>query len=161
MEAACLYLGFFAGMLWLAGLVYSISWIASHTLPQFQFNHNFKNSLQNIINHVDTPKWKEVQPFWTPIRISIDDPENPSITFCKLDFKTYGESPNSYPMFRDLVLMSKCGIGNSKTARLSEVKSDPNFQGIGGRYMDPKGFVFHESRVGSTLVANALGMIPS
>ena len=112
-----------------------------------------------MISQIDSPKWKEIQLFWTPIRIVIDDPNDPSITFCQLDFKTYGETPNSYPMFRDLVTMSQCGLGNSKTARLSEVKLDPNFQGIGGTFMDPSGFVFHESRVGSTLVANALGML--
>ena len=157
--AICLYFGFFAGMLWIAGLIYSIHWITSHTLSHFNFNSNIKSSLQNIIYLADAPHWDQIKPFWTPIHISLQDINDPTITFCKLDFKTYWEKPNSYPMFRDLVRMSNCGMGNMKTARLTEVKANPELLGEGGSYIAPTGFVFHESRVGSTLVANSLGNV--
>jgi hypothetical protein len=146
----CVYLGIIAACLWLGGIAYSITWIAS--LP---------NSLQRIASSGSTtpdgPNWSDVTSFWSPIKLNTMHPDDPIISFCRLDFKSYSQTPHLYPMFRDLVAVSKCGGSNSKTARLSVVKADPEFQGKGGHYLEPSGFVFHESRVGSTLVANALG----
>ena len=55
--------------------------------------------------------------------------------------------------------MSKCSSsGNTKSISLKdELEKDPNTR---GRFIPPTGFVFHESRVGSTLVANTLASNP-
>ena len=55
-------------------------------------------------------------------------------------------------MFRDLVAASKCGRG--KTGTLNELYEGLAAKGV--TPLKPSGFVFHESRVGSTLVANML-----
>jgi len=94
--------------------------------------------------------------FWTPIDIEISS--DPTVTLCKLDFKTYSESPHDTPMFKDLVDKSKCVGKNRRTPTLSvlmkEMATDPTPP------IPPTGFVFHEGRVGSTLVANLLGSNP-
>ena len=55
--------------------------------------------------------------------------------------------------------MSKCSSsGNTKSILLQdELEKDPTTR---GRVIPPTGFVFHESRVGSTLVANTLASNP-
>ncbi|KAL7429434.1 hypothetical protein ACHAXH_002757 [Discostella pseudostelligera] len=81
-------------------------------------------------------------------------------SFCKLDWKKYKKDPPSLPMFR--MLVSESGCDNRKnifTLDLAKVvrkirQYDKNNNDV--HAMPPTGFVFHESRVGSTLVANAL-----
>jgi hypothetical protein len=65
-------------------------------------------------------------------------------------------------MFKDFLSISNCFGGNSQHATLSslqqqvtEAKGTP-----AGRIVYPTAFIFHESRVGSTLVANLLGSDP-
>jgi hypothetical protein len=64
-------------------------------------------------------------------------------------------------MFRDFVSMSKCGPGNALSRKLSDVQG-PGYDSIYKPTekipipVGPTGFVFHEGRVGSTLVANLL-----
>ena len=84
---------------------------------------------------------------------------------CKLNFKEYFEGgPNKLPMFKDLLAASQCRGYNSKSMRLSEIKAEMKNEESQGRpkstMLTPSGFVFHESRVGSTLVANLLGSDP-
>jgi hypothetical protein len=65
-------------------------------------------------------------------------------------------------MFKDLVGVSKCVGSNRRRERLSvliqEIKDRPD--DLSSRVVRPSGFVFHESRVGSTLVANFLASDP-
>ncbi len=100
----------------------------------------------------------EISEFWTPVNILGDVDEDPQIQLCQLNFKVYNDAPHLFPMFKDLVKMSKCSGNNYKIEKLSvlkkEMKSNHN------DYLKPSGFVFHESRVGSTLVANLLGCDP-
>jgi hypothetical protein len=65
-------------------------------------------------------------------------------------------------MFRDLEGMSTCYGGNKKKEKLSVLLKDiESKKGTPeGRVIQPTGFVFHESRVGSTLVANTLASDP-
>ena len=44
--------------------------------------------------------------FYTPI--SIGDGSDPKVQLCKLDWTTYSEAPHKYPMFKDLIILSKC-----------------------------------------------------
>jgi hypothetical protein len=99
-------------------------------------------------------------PSWTPIDIDFSTAD-PLITLCKLDFKSYYDSPSSFSKFRDLVKMSKCVRSNKKIERLSKLKKImEQRKDTASYYLEPTGFVFHESRVGSTLVANMLASDP-
>lgn len=83
-------------------------------------------------------------------------------TFCKLHWDKYKMDPPSMPMFKMLVQESGCDRGeNLFTMDLADVagkldESENEEESMGISVMPPAGFVFHESRVGSTLVANAL-----
>jgi hypothetical protein len=114
--------------------------------------------------------------------ISIEFPEGHSLkddsytgiigVFCKLDFDKQKKEPNKYPMFRDLVHASGCNASNEirvdlgKAAELVRDHDTKVFQESynsgsdvslnGPSVLSLKGAVFHESRCGSTLVANAL-----
>ncbi len=61
-------------------------------------------------------------------------------------------------MFRDFVKISECKGDNHKQARMSVLLKEI----VDGAetVIQPTGFVFHESRVGSTLVANFLASDP-
>jgi len=74
--------------------------------------------------------------------------------FCALDWDSYKKDPSAFPMFRHLVNHS-CHSRNTFTYDLKKIvelaaeRSDV-------KVIKPTAFVFHESRCGSTLVANAL-----
>ena len=81
--------------------------------------------------------------------------------FCKLDWKKHKEDPSHIPMFRDLVAKSEdCSNGIRANLRsvIKSVKDYDNSEGFASdvKALKPAGFVFHESRCGSTLVANSL-----
>lgn len=82
--------------------------------------------------------------------------------FCFLDFTEYRKDPSSYPMFRDLVY-KQCKTHNSFTYDLHTiVKLATAYDTTAIRALEPSAFIFHESRCGSTLIANALtAMSPS
>jgi len=75
--------------------------------------------------------------------------------FCSLDWSKYKSDPSSIPMFKDLT--KHCNPQNTFTydlktiVNLATAMENPDIHA-----MKPSGFVFHESRCGSTLVANAL-----
>lgn len=102
---------------------------------------------------------KSMPEHWTPISME----GKSQLKLCQLDFKTYSAVPYTYPMFKDLLALSKCTeSGRSKTASikalLGEIVSAAGTRS--GRVVYPSGFVFHESRVGSTLIANMLASDP-
>lgn len=99
-------------------------------------------------------------PSWTPIAISGIASSDPTIELCKLDFQEYSKNPHLYAMFKDLVAKSRCTGTNRKSARLSALKAEIKAKPKESTYLEPTGFVFHESRVGSTLVANMLASDP-
>jgi hypothetical protein len=82
--------------------------------------------------------------------------------FCKLHWDKYKRDPPSLPMFRMLVEESGCNrkenlfaVDLAEIARkLGDRETVEELMGV--KVMPPAGFIFHESRVGSTLVANAL-----
>ena len=98
-----------------------------------------------------------VPSFWAPTDISGVEHGDPRVTLCKLKFDGYWRQPSKTPMFRDLQTASKCGKG--KSGRLGELYDDLERKGV--TPLEPAGFVFHESRVGSTLVANMLASVPT
>ena len=110
----------------------------------------------------DKPRWELEH--WTPISVKSFS-EDPKFQLCKLNFKAYSVGgPNKLPMFKDLLAASDCKGKNAKSMRLSEIKKEMASEEAAGKpaspMLAPTGFVFHESRVGSTLVANLLGSDP-
>mmetsp|Transcript_33824 Transcript_33824/g.60837 ORF Transcript_33824/g.60837 Transcript_33824/m.60837 type:complete len:475 (+) Transcript_33824:135-1559(+) len=89
-------------------------------------------------------------------------------SFCKLDWDQYKSDPPSLPMFKFLVSASGCDNRKNivtmdlatvvqKTReydKIREMRKTQNAEDV--HVIPPSGFVFHESRVGSTLVANSL-----
>lgn len=86
------------------------------------------------------------------------------LTMCRLNFREYSQNPHLYPMFKDLTCLSHCYGSNRKRVTLHDALETLKLAQIrGGTYSEvltPNGFVFHESRVGSTLVANTLASDP-
>lgn len=100
------------------------------------------------------------QEFWSPTDVDVS--HDPIITLCKLNFKAYSANPHLYPMFKDLEANSGCAGSNRRREKLSVLMKEIKDQAgtAGGNIIEPTGFVFHESRVGSTLVANTLASDP-
>ena len=110
-----------------------------------------------IENKIENINWNIN--FLTPFHV-IYNKENPIFYLCQLDFKSYSQSPHIYPMFKDLIQKSNCqkDIKSSYNDIIKEVQLYN--QTMKGKIIYPTGFIFHESRVGSTLVANLLGSDP-
>ena len=82
-------------------------------------------------------------------------------TFCHVDFYLHKADPTVVPMFRDLVAKSIHCSGEGKIrvdlqSIVDEARAIDAREDTATRSMEPAGFVFHESRCGSTLVANSL-----
>ena len=123
-------------------------------------NHISKLQARLEGEEIEEPKPDWSQEFWSPTDVDVSN--DPTITLCKLNFKQYSESPHLYPMFRDLEGNSNCFGNNRRREKLSVLMKEIADQTgtPGGRVIPPTGFVFHESRVGSTLVANTLASDP-
>lgn len=122
----------------------------------------FAGSSRRTPRPKDSVPWENrtgltVPRFWVPTEIAHIEHGDPRVTMCKLDFDSYWRNPTRMPMFRDLVGASRCGRG--KSGSLNSLVAGLAMRNI--RPIEPTGFVFHESRVGSTLVANMLGSIPT
>lgn len=109
------------------------------------------------------PDW-DVE-FWTPIDVEVSkSPATTMLTMCRLNFREYSQNPHLYPMFKDLTGLSHCNGANRKRqtlqSALDELKQNQAQGSTRGNVLQPNGFVFHESRVGSTLVANTFASDP-
>jgi len=86
--------------------------------------------------------------------------------FCKLKWEKHKKDPTSVPKFKDLVLNSPDCDNPMRVSFGSAVKAareyDTRIEKDGDEVpysIPPTGFVFHEGRCGSTLVANALAAV--
>lgn len=133
---------------------------AANELPPIDPQQYMQNGYERdpeLVKVVEThvPMSESIPKGFYPIEV-IGDLHNPmaeeqtKVVFCKLDTEMYSRDPSLTPMFKDLVKKSSCGGANTRTVSLRSVSS-MNSQ------LQPNGFVFHQSRVGSTLVANLLG----
>lgn len=131
------------------------SLFARHRRPLTEKVREWLPATHVVHSAAPKPPWEKK--FWTPIDVEMGG-SDPMVTLCKLDFKGYWESPHSYPMFRDLVELSACRGSNRRRENLSTLMKEikDNDGKASGAIVPPTGFVFHESRVGSTLVANTL-----
>jgi len=117
---------------------------------KMQLSEQVRESLPSLDGQA--PRWNDK--FWTPIDIEVS--QDPMVIMCQLDFETYSQTPHKFAMFRDLVTLSQCTGKNRRRERMSklisEVQSDRRL-----KVLTPTAFVFHESRVGSTLVGWCFG----
>lgn len=125
-----------------------------------------------------------------PRGLAVDGEESPldsaTVMMCVLDWATYRSDPTATPMFRDLLARSGCdkgaagkgarsagssAIGSVITVPFTELEAEYNKRGCRAAAAAaapsspvngcvPSGMVFHESRCGSTLVANMLAVLP-
>uniref|UniRef100_A0A7S1UB23 JmjC domain-containing protein n=3 Tax=Phaeomonas parva TaxID=124430 RepID=A0A7S1UB23_9STRA len=100
---------------------------------------------------------------WVPIEL---DTRLGRVTLCELSGKAmleHSRRPAETPMFKDLV-QKFCGRrGEGRRVVDLEVafrEAEHAAKNEGRELLLPTGFVFHESRVGSTLVANMLASVP-
>lgn len=87
------------------------------------------------------------------------------IQFCRLEHEKRAKDPPSYAMFRDLVRLSPCNdpafTRSYKVAEVERFLDAESKRSEGSVGVDsPAGFVFHQARCGSTLVANMLAKLP-
>jgi hypothetical protein len=133
-----------------------LSSLSAKNMPSL--SNKIRKWLPNELIETNEPDWDAK--FWTPIDLEVSRPcDNSIVILCQLDFRTYFLSPHKYSMFRDLVAISGCTGANRRRETLRKLKSD--IENDGSIILnEPTGFIFHESRVGSTLVANNLGSDP-
>lgn len=85
--------------------------------------------------------------------------------FCSINWQLHKSDPSSYPMFRDVVDHSDCPSGFTLDLKtVADMAREYDYKNIGKdditvRSLEPSGFVFHESRCGSTLVANSFAAL--
>eukprot|EP00730_Choanoeca_flexa_P007444 TRINITY_DN12335_c0_g10_i2.p1 TRINITY_DN12335_c0_g10~~TRINITY_DN12335_c0_g10_i2.p1 ORF type:complete len:756 (+),score=107.02 TRINITY_DN12335_c0_g10_i2:69-2336(+) len=86
-----------------------------------------------------------------PVATTIFNGDETRFDLCPLDFTTHAEKPWETPMFKDLV--ARCPMSKRMSRTVAQLKELPSLQ-------KPDGFIFHQSRVGSTLIANMLASDP-
>ncbi len=98
---------------------------------------------------------------YTPMSISFVD--NVAM-ICKIRYDLYHKKTALYSHFKELAKVSGCASSplffkkssNTRTLKLDKLlnsmKNDPEYV----KHLKPSGFIFHESRVGSTLISNML-----
>ena len=100
-----------------------------------------------------------MQPEFLPLDVDLKDGNSadPLVTMCDLatGMAKYSAAPHDYPKYRDVVSASKCGTTKS-TARLAALVGRVD----AATALAPTAFIFHESRVGSTLISNMLAADP-
>ena len=114
---------------------------------------------KEVMEGIETtePDWE--QKFWTPIDVEVSGQASTTmVTLCHLNFREYYQNPHLYPMFKDLTGLSHCNGNNRKRDTLANLLAE--LEKDASNVIKPNGFVFHESRVGSTLVANTLASDP-
>eukprot|EP00752_Nemacystus_decipiens_P004564 g4166.t1 len=83
-----------------------------------------------------------------------------TVHFCLMDIADYQQTPWKYPMAAMLQKKSLCNKSdNMRAFRLSTLRA--YMREHPDEFLEPNGFVYHETRTGSTLVANMLAHVPS
>ncbi len=98
-----------------------------------------------------------VMPVRIPIGVSLQGDHDLDLELCQFDMAPYHRNPEKFPMSKDLVKHFCAGERRREHKLASALAEDAG----AGKQLQPTGFVFHESRVGSTLVANMLASVPT
>lgn len=89
-----------------------------------------------------------VPPGYVPVRLGPPAGARTQVQLCRPDFAAYSREPWRYPMFRDLA--ATCSPADTIARTLQQLAMQ--FAAA----PPPAGLVFHQSRVGSTLLCNLL-----
>lgn len=97
-----------------------------------------------------------VMPIMYAMGVELQGDHDLDMALCQFDISPYHRNPEQFPMSRDLV-----GAFCSKNRLKHKLASVHAVDERAGKQLQPTGFIFHESRVGSTLVANMLASVPT
>ncbi|CAM9737212.1 unnamed protein product [Discosporangium mesarthrocarpum] len=81
------------------------------------------------------------------------------LRFCRVDIKSYQDQPWKYPMLPMLMKKSGCTSDKVRSFLLSDLRDYRAYHPE--EFLQPTGFIYHETRTGSTLVANMLAHVPT
>ena len=95
-------------------------------------------------------------PVKIPVGASLQGSNDLDLELCQFDMAHYHREPEHWPMSHDLVTHFCSARRKSHTLATERAKDKS-----AGAELEPSGFIFHESRVGSTLVANMLASVPT
>ena len=122
----------------------------------------FLSILHTLILCEDEKLWE-----YTPVSTSF---VSNSAVICKLRYDLYHKKTALYSHFKELLKVSGCSSGasslfakktsNTKIVKLDELLNSMNNDPDHVKHLKPSGFIFHESRVGSTLISNMLASDP-
>jgi hypothetical protein len=92
-----------------------------------------------------------------------------SVDFCEIDWTAYRKNPTAYPLNQDVIKASKCSFhANVANVKFSVLEAEYNARckssGSGAPsslLCEPAGIIQHEARVGSTLAANMMAVVPT
>lgn len=108
------------------------------------------------LNPSDLNDEELAMPVLIPVAVELQGDHDLDLTLCQFDITPYHRNPEQYPMSKDLI-MHFC----SEKRRSNKLASILAEDQTAGKQLQPTGFIFHESRVGSTLVANMLASVPT
>ena len=99
---------------------------------------------------------------WVPIATTErrygDEGVRWSVTLCLVDYDLYWREPHAISKFTNLQQKSGCGAASRRReVRLADAAREAR---AAAAPLRPSAFIFHESRVGSTLAANLLAAVP-
>ena len=100
---------------------------------------------------------------WVPIgvREEMVGAGGPSwrVTMCLVAWDAYWKAPHDFGKYKQVQQASRCGDSKrQRVLNLAEAAYDAKRRGAAP--LRPSGFIFQESRVGSTLLANILAALP-
>ncbi|CAM9096981.1 unnamed protein product [Pylaiella littoralis] len=113
---------------------------------------------------LDTIDLDDVQEgyIWIPVSLQKFDPStvDPLVKMCQVNYAKYSEAPWLLPMGGLLSINSGCDDVKSDTVQIVKLSTLKRVLEEGPvPVASPTGFVFHETRCGSTLVANMLASV--
>jgi hypothetical protein len=108
------------------------------------------------LNPSDLKDAELAMPILFPVAVELQGDHDLDLTLCQFDVTPYHRNPEQYPMSKDLI-MNFCS-GRRRSNKLASILAE---DATAGKQLQPTGFIFHESRVGSTLVANMLASVPT
>ena len=118
----------------------------------------FLSILHTLILCEDEKLWE-----YTPVSASFS---SNSAIICKVRYDLLHKKPALYSHFKELLKVSNCNSGasslfapatsNTKVVKLDKLITSMNNDPDHVKHLKPSGFIFHESRVGSTLISNML-----
>ena len=150
--------------------------VTKNSFPQSNIMNRLLLLLLTVLLTLQAHNSSDDKRIWTPTDVSFKkDMNDPIVTLCslRLGMLLYATAPYNYPKFRDVMTASSCGKdGNTKKERMSVLLQENTNSGSASSsssssssstmvQLAPTAFIFHESRVGSTLVSNMLAVDPT